>query len=169
MMTKKYVLIFSVFVALALVVGSSGSALAATFTTDTTYCVGNECSFTPAGGDVTTLVGNDITISRVSASYPFFAQSPLMLNWNGDGFMPMTYVFFELQGWEWRAYENGSLDILVQNPNSGLWEVCPSFGVLNASGELGGRIACVAPYPNTIYGKGTLDRSDLPFQYAGAP
>ena len=166
---KKYALVFSVFIALALLVGSAGSAKAATFNTDTTYCIGGECTFTPAGGDQTNLVANNIWITRTSVSYPYFAQTPVMLHWDGDGFMPMTYVFFELQGWEWRAYDSGHLDILVQNPSSGLWEVCPSFGVANTSGDLGGRIACVAPYANTVYGKGTLDRSNLPFQYAGQP
>ena len=86
-----------------MLVGASGLAYAATYSTDTTYCIGSQCVYVPAGGNQTNLVGKDITVSKVSTSYPYFSENPIQVSWKGNGFMPLTYVFFDLQGWEYRA------------------------------------------------------------------
>lgn len=90
------------------------------------------------------------------------ARNPIHLVTPEDGFLPLTYVYFDLWPWQARAYDAGKLKIFYENENGG-WSECSSFMVNRAVDEEGedeglARIACVAPMATT-FGIGTDDET----------
>jgi hypothetical protein len=145
----------SLILALVVLAGSFQSASAA-FITDNAYVIGNQGFFVPAGFDSDLMF---LERASMDGSPVTFAQTPVRIVLEGEGSMPFTYIFFELDPWEQRAYTNEDLHIYFRDNATGFWSTCNAFVVNDHEDNF--RIACVASQPTT-YGIGTTDPDAIP-------
>ena len=159
-------LFLSLFIALAVLAGSWQTAFAV-FEDENHHSQGRQGIFVPAGG----VQVQGIRMEKVDHKQvwtPFEVNRPMVdLHFdNTSGSIPtsMTYVYFNINGSERRAWDQGQLSIMYWDVADETWKTCPTFLVRNKNEEEGrqrqsGRLACVAPQITTY----TLARSTAGF------
>ena len=145
-----------VLLVLALVLGTWRSTAAAIITNDT-HSIGRQGIFVPGGFSpdniqLTRLSQNEFRGGPVVFTRPMLRVRYINNAGREVGFpFALTYVFYNLHGFEQREWEEGELGIWYRDNATNQWRSCNAFQTKLANGDA--RIACVATQ-GTVFGLG---------------
>jgi hypothetical protein len=140
----------------ALLLGTWQS-ISAQFITNDTWAIGRQGIFVPGGFSQDNVELTRVHQSEVRGGPVIFKRPLLRLQYfNNEGSslgipFALTYVFYNLHGFEVRDWERGNLGIWYLDTTTSTWRSCNAFQTKLQNGDA--RIACVAPQ-STLFGLG---------------
>lgn len=163
---KAVTMVLSLILAVTVLAGAAGPAMAQTYMDDTTIEQGRQGVHLPGGfsSDVVHIT----RVPRGDAGWtPFrLVRDPIELHFttaegrNNNTPFVMTYVYFVVNNAQMRQYENGELNVYYLDVRDNTWRQCANTFIVADKNEdpennrQGGRIACLATQ-YTLFGLGS--------------